>query len=290
MVEPRSIFISATDGLQLHVRLWGENRRGHLPLLCLPGLSRNTADFEVLAQDMAAERLVVAVDYRGRGLSAWDPVWTNYSLPVELGDLTSVATAIGLAHAIFLGTSRGGIHTLLMAASRPGMVKGAILNDIGPEVDPTGLARIKSYLGKLPEPASMAAAVALLKSVAAAKFPAFSAADWERQAAAMWVMRDGKLIRSYDPALVKTLEGLDFDAPIPTLWPQFDGLAKVPMLSIRGELSDILPVEVVQKMSARRPDLEVFTVPGQGHAPALTDQPSIGRIAAFCRHCDGLHH
>lgn len=281
-----NVTVTAGDGLRLNVRVYGGPVAGRLPLLCLAGLSRNGADFDVLARALAAERQVFAPDYRGRGLSDRDPDWRNYALPVELQDVLAATTALGIEKAVFLGTSRGGILTMLMTAARPGLIGGAVLNDIGPVIDGTGLARIKSYLGKLPEPASREEAVALLKSINSSRFPALTEADWRRHAGAIWQDRGGRLEVAFDPALAKTLEGLNFDAEMPTLWPQFDGLADVPVMVIRGENSDILSADTVAAMTERRPDLDVLTVAGQGHAPLLMDEASIGRIAAFARRCD----
>lgn len=281
-----NVTVTAGDGLRLNVRVYGGPVRGRLPLLCLAGLSRNGADFDALARVLCAERQVFAPDYRGRGLSDRDPNWQNYALPVELQDVLAVTTALGLEKAVFVGTSRGGILTMLMTAARPGLIGGAVLNDIGPVIDGTGLARIKSYLGKLPEPANWDEAVALLKSINSARFPALSEDDWRRHAGAIWQESGGRLDVAFDPALAKTLEGLNFDAEMPTLWPQFDGLAGVPTMVIRGEHSDILSEATVAAMTGRRPDLDVLTVAGQGHAPLLMDEASIGRIAAFARRCD----
>jgi pimeloyl-ACP methyl ester carboxylesterase len=281
-----SRFVTASDGLKLHARLYGHPQDGRLPVLCLPGLSRNSGDFDVVARALAEERQVVALDYRGRGLSAADADWRNYALPVELDDLMTVTTVLGLARAVFLGTSRGGLLTMLTTAARPTLLAGAILNDIGPVIEGAGLARIKSYLGRLPEPATWDEAVALLKSIGQSRFPALTDADWRGQAGSIWTERDGRLAAAFDPALAKTLESVSFDAPMPTLWPQFDGLAAVPVMVIRGEHSDILSAATVGAMADRRPDLDVLTVQGQGHAPLLTDPLSIGRIQAFVRRCD----
>ena len=281
-----SRFVTAGDGLKLHVRVYGQPRAGRLPLVCLAGLSRNAADFDVLARDISATRQVIAPDYRGRGLSGWDPDWQRYAPPVEIEDVLTVTAALGIDRAVFLGTSRGGLLTMAMAAVRPAMLAGAILNDIGPVVEAAGLVRIKDYLGKLPAPDTMEAAVTLLKSISAGKFPGLADADWRRQAEAMWTMRDGRLAAAFDPALARTLEQVDLDAPLPTLWPQFDALAGIPVMVIRGEHSDILSAETVAAMAARRPDLDVLDVPGQGHAPLLADARSIDRIAAFVDHCD----
>lgn len=282
-----SRFVAASDGLKLHVRVYGQPQAGRLPLVCLAGLSRNAADFDVLAREVCRTRQVIAPDYRGRGLSGWDADWQRYALPVELEDVLTVTAALGIDRAVFLGTSRGGLLTMAMAAVRPAMLAGAILNDIGPVIEAAGLARIKGYLGKLPEPETMEAAVALLKSIGAAKFPGLSETDWRRQAEGMWTMRDGRLAAAFDPALAKTLEQVDFDAPLPTLWPQFEALGAVPAMVIRGEHSDILSAETVAAMAARHAALEVLEVPGQGHAPLLADAVSIGRVAAFAARCDG---
>jgi len=281
-----SHFVTAKDGLRLHARVYGSPVAGRLPLLCLPGLSRNAGDFDVLARALASERQVIALDYRGRGLSGWDANWQNYALPVELEDVLAVAADLGIARAVFLGTSRGGLLTMLTGLVRPDLLAGAILNDIGPVIEGAGLARIRAYLGRLREPATMDEAVELLRASGADRFPALTDADWRGQAASIWTDRDGVFAPAFDPALAKTLESADFDAPLPTLWPQFDGLAGVPLMVVRGDRSDILTAETVAAMAERRADMGIVTVAGQGHAPLLTDPGSIGRIGDFLRRCD----
>lgn len=281
-----SRFVTASDGLRLHARLYGRPVAGRLPVLCLAGLSRNSGDFDVIARALAPERQVIALDYRGRGLSASDPDWRNYALPVELDDMLTVTTVLGVARAVFLGTSRGGLLTMMTSAVRPSLLAGAILNDIGPVIEGAGLARIKSYLGRLPAPANWDEAVALLKSIGQSRFPVLTDADWRGQAGSIWLEREGRLVAAFDPSLTKTLDSVSFDRPMPTLWPQFDGLAGVPVMVIRGEHSDILSAATVGAMADRRPDLDVLTVPGQGHAPLLTDAASIGRIQTFIRRAE----
>src|SRR5476649_2636789 len=155
---PSSFFISAPDGLRLHARSHGRRSAPALPVVCLPGLARTTSDFDILAQSLAGNpshpRLVVALDYRGRGQSAYDKDASNYSFQVELADVLAVVTALDCLPAIFVGTSRGGILTMLLAAMRPTAIVGVVLNDIGPVIEPKGLMRIKGYVGKLPEPRS----------------------------------------------------------------------------------------------------------------------------------------
>ncbi|MGU9980624.1 alpha/beta fold hydrolase [Phreatobacter sp. HK31-P] len=281
-----SRFVTAQDGLRLHARVYGRPVGGRVPLVCLPGLSRNSGDFDGLARTLAPERQVIALDYRGRGLSGWDANWQNYALPVELGDALSVLAELGVARAVFLGTSRGGLLTMLAGMVRSDLLAGAILNDIGPVIENVGLARIRAYLDRLREPATIDEAVALLKAAGAERFPALTDADWRGQAESIWTDRDGVFAPAFDPALAKTLETADLDAPLPTLWPQFDGLGDVPLMVIRGDRSDILSADTVAAMAERRPDMEVVTVVGQGHAPLLTDEGSIGRIADFVRRRD----
>ena len=285
MNAPTSHFISAPDGLRLHAREYGLRSASALPVVCLPGLARSGNDFDTLARTLAGDaarpRRVVALDYRGRGLSAYDPDPANYNLQVEIADVLAALTALDCAPAIFIGTSRGGILTMLMAAVRPGMIAGVVLNDIGPVIEPKGLMRIKGYVGKLPQPRSYEDGADILRRLFSAQFPRLTAEDWLASAQRAFKEADGRLVPDYDVALAKTLEGVDFEKPLPPLWAQFDALAHVPMMVIRGENSDLLTADTVEAMKTRRTTLETLVVPDQGHAPLLAEAATIARIADF---------
>ena len=295
MSVPRSEsrFITAPDGLKLHVRDLGDRRSRRLPLVCLPGLSRTTADFDVLAAAIADEatapRRVLALDYRGRGLSDYDRNPENYALPVELADVIAVLVACGAAPAVILGTSRGGLLTMALATKQPGAVAGAILNDIGPAIEVEGLMRIKDYVGKLPEPRSFEEGADSLRRIWGAQFPNLGDADWLAAAKRGWREQNGRLVTTYDPALAHNLAAMNTDQPIPTMWPQFEALAGVPVMVIRGANSDILSAETVEAMKTRHPDMDVLVVPDQGHAPLLVEPDVIGRITQFAAKCDAAH-
>ena len=287
-----SRFCAALDGLRLHVRDYGSPLDPGIPVVCLAGLTRNSADFGPLASALAsglngAKRRVLALDYRGRGLSEYDRDWKNYSLEIENSDLLSVLTALEIDAAIFIGTSRGGLHTMLLSATRPTVIRGAVLNDIGPVLEPRGMARIRGYVGRLPVPRSIPDAADLLKEMMSERFNGLSEADWEAYAKITFADAVGRIKSRYDQNLMKTLEGLDLEQPLPTLWPQFDGLRGVPLLILRGANSDLFSSKTLKEMTERHPGAEVRTVEGQGHAPLLLDQETITRICGFAAKIDG---
>src|SRR5215831_17695648 len=204
-----STFVSAPDGLRLHARCYGARSLPATPVVCLPGLARTTADFEALATALAnaGPRRVIVLDYRGRGLSDYDRDPANYSLPVELADVLSVITALETSPAIFIGTSRGGILTMLLAVVRPTAIAAAVLNDIGPVIEPQGLMRIKSYVGKLPQPRTFDEGAEILRRLFSTQFPKLTAADWLASAHRAFKEEKGRLVPTYDVRLATTMEG-----------------------------------------------------------------------------------
>lgn len=285
--EPTSHFVTVRDGLRLHARQYGDPDDTRLAVVCLPGLSRTAEDFDRLARHLAAEgRRVLALDYRGRGLSDWDPEPKNYDLQVESNDIADVLTALGVGRATFVGTSRGGLHIMLLGALRPAFLAAAVLNDIGPVIDPTGLARIKGYIGKAPPLADWDAALAALQRIGAGHFTDLNEAEWRAYARLTFQEKEGRIVGRYDPGLMVNLAAMDL-GKVPELWPQFDGLSALPLLVVRGANSDLLSPETAAAMLARHPGAELVTVPGQGHAPLLRDAPTMARIAAFVGRQDG---
>ncbi|HEX3160993.1 MAG TPA: alpha/beta hydrolase [Pseudolabrys sp.] len=285
-----STFITAPDGLRLHALCYGPRSSPKLPVVCLPGLARTAADFEALAaalaHDGAHPRRVIALDYRGRGRSDYDRNPENYSLPVEVADVLAVITALDAMPALFVGTSRGGILAMLLAAVRPTAIAGVVLNDIGPVIEPQGLMRIKGYVGKLPQPRNFEDGAEILRRLFHNQFPKLGHDDWLASARRAFKEENGRMVPTYDVRLAKTLEAINPDSSIPPLWNQFGALSAVPMMAIRGANSDILSPATVAAMRARHAGLETLEVADQGHAPLLAEPDTIARIAEFVGRCD----
>jgi pimeloyl-ACP methyl ester carboxylesterase len=287
--EASSVFVTAPDGLKLHVRCHGPRLAPNMPVVCLPGLTRTTADFDELAVALASgpetPRRVLSIDYRGRGLSDYDRDPQNYTLLTELADLRAVLTALDVAPAVFIGTSRGGLLTMLLAAAQPTAIAGAVLNDIGPVIEPTGLARIKSYVGKLPPLKSYEEGAQIFRRLFSQHFTRFTDEDWLAYSRRSFKIVQHRLVPTYDVRLAKTMEGIDFNRPLPPMWGQFDALAHVPLMILRGANSDLLSEDTVAAMRTRRSAMESIDVPGQGHAPILSGE-LIGRMADFIASCE----
>lgn len=282
--EFQDVFYSAQDGLRLHARIYGADRADTRPIVCLPGLTRNARDFHEIATFLAAQPhigRVVAFDYRGRGLSAYDADWKNYNVGTEADDILAGTAALGIDRAGFIGTSRGGLIIFAIAAKRPTLLDGVVLNDIGPVIEGDGLAQIRANLIRTPESATFEEAVAFQKSLHEISFPALSEEDWTRMVAALYREEAGKLRPDYDSGLLKTLAGIDFSRPLPVLWSQFAGLSHVSLLAIRGSRSRLLSENTLDEMARNHPGLETIIVEGQGHAPLLETGDLPARIADF---------
>ena len=285
-----SVFTTSRDGLQLHLRDHRPEGAGSaLPLVCLAGLTRTSADFDDLAAHEAryarTRRRVLAIDYRGRGLSERDSNWRNYHPRIEAADVLDQLAAAGIAHAAFLGTSRGAIVMTAIAAMRPALIRAAIINDIGPVIDGLGLARIRQSVGKLPRPASYAEAASLLRQMSDQQFPALSASDWLVMAMRTWKAENGALVPDYDPNLRHELSALDLEKPLPEFWTSFAGFNDIPLMSIRGSRSDIFSAATQAEMARRHKRCTVYVAEDQGHAPLLADPASHIAIEVFLEGC-----
>ncbi len=217
--------------------------------------------------------------------SEYDANPGNYNIATEIADLLAVLTALEVEPAVFVGTSRGGILAMMLATVRPAAIAGVVLNDIGPVIETKGLVRIKSYLGRLPQPKSFEDGGEILRSLFSTQFPKLGPDDWTMFARRTFKEQNGSLKPRYDPKLATVLKGIDMARSLPPLWKEFDALASVPLMIIRGANSDILSTETVEAMRARRPDMVALEVPDQGHAPLLTESEVIAQIGAFMDGC-----
>lgn len=274
---------TSPDGLTLFARDYAPaDGAARLPVIAIHGLTRNSADFEVIAPLIAQSgRRVLALDMRGRGRSDRAPDPMTYQPEVYARDVVALLDQAGIARAVFLGASMGGLITLVLTAIRPKIIAAAILNDIGPQVSPEGLDRIAAYSGRPVEIGSWAEAAAYVKAINTVAFPTYTDADWE--AFARRTFREGTEgapVLDYDPDIAVPIRAAGAKALAPNLWPYFRRLAKKrPTLLVRGATSDLLTAEIAMKMKKAAPDMAHAEVPGIGHAPML-DEPE-ARSAIF---------
>jgi pimeloyl-ACP methyl ester carboxylesterase len=282
LAEPavRDCSITAPDGLKLHVREYAPIAPEFgVPVICLHGLTRNARDFELVAPRIAClGRRVLVPDMRGRGGSERDADASHYAPAVYVGDVLAILDALQAPRAVFVGTSMGGIITMLMAAMAPGRIAAAVLNDVGPVLEEAGLKRIAAYVGKQMEFASWAEAALAVRQAQATAFPNGDTAFWERFARRVCVHRaDGKIVFDYDPAIARPFAS----TAAPDMTPLFEALAKSPILVVRGANSDLLSEEGVELMRLVKADLPAAVVPGIGHAPTLEEPAAWEAIVAF---------
>jgi len=267
------------DGLRLYSRVYAAAADSPV-VLCLHGLMRNSRDFGALAAQLAARYRVIVPDVRGRGFSARDPNFNNYQIPVYLQDVLTLLAGLGAARVSIIGTSMGGLMAMMLAATHPKLVSRIVLNDIGPEVDPAGLERIRGYAGKAAPVRSWPEAIAQLRADYAAAWPNLSDARWDEIARLSYrANAQGVPEVDADPLIREPLKSSA--AAAPDLWPLWRSLARVPILVIRGAHSDILSVTTLARMQRERPGLEVLTVANRGHAPLLDEPGCVAAIERF---------
>ncbi len=266
------------DGLTLYAREHGAGRNG--ALVCLHGLTRNAADFDALAAALSDSWRIIALDFRGRGRSDRDPDWHNYVPASYVDDVLTLLQTFELEKAFFCGTSLGGLVTMLLAAKKRECVQGVILNDIGPVIDPAGLARIQAYTGTLPPVSNWDEAAHQTREIYGDGLPEFTEADWLRFAHQSYRENAaGHPELDFDPAIGQAIRETDMGLGDP--WQLFAALSAVPTLVLRGENSDILGRDTVAAMHARKPDLISAEISNRGHVPLLNEPDSVRAIRTF---------
>ena len=250
------------------------------PVLCIPGLTRNAADFADFAPKAAASgRDVVTVNLRGRGPSDYDPHYLNYHPETYRDDILKVLDAVGAETAIFVGTSLGGIVTMLVNEAAPSRVKAAVINDVGPDLAPEGIARIAGYVGKTAGPAKdLEEAAARIKAINDVAFPDASGDEWRVFAERTFRKTEDGWVLDYDLNIARAMAEL---GPAPDLWPAFESLTDTPTLIVRGALSDLLTPPVIEKMRKVHPTFDLVEVPRIGHAPMLTEPAAWEAVETF---------
>lgn len=272
-------FWTSSDGLNLHYRNYCGPETGgagcaKLPVLCLHGLTRNARDFAGLAEALSATRRVIVPEMRGRGQSGYASNSDTYSPITYVADVEKLLAEQGIERFVAVGTSMGGLMTMLMAAAKPGRIAAVVMNDIGPEIDAGGVARISGYVGQGRSYPTWVHAARGLAEAHGAAFPDYDLGQWiELTKRTMVVSQSGRIVFDYDMAIAEPFAKPGNAAP-PNLWLAYEALRDVPMLLVRGELSDLLSPETVKQMGVRNPAMRTITVPRVGHAPTL-DEPEV---------------
>ncbi len=263
---------TSADGIKLHYRDYaGPHERP--PILCIPGLTRNARDFEPVADRYAGQWRVIAVDLRGRGMSGYDPDPANYQPMIYVADVMKLLDQLGIADAVFFGTSLGGLCTMLLAATDPERIAGALINDIGPAIDQLGIDRIGAYVGLGARFASWEEAAADARQRHGATFLNWAPDDWDRYVRRVCREEGGELRFDYDMAIADNFQRAAGKPQIDA-WPYYKALAGRPVTILRGALSDLLSDDTAQAMTAALADVELVTVPDVGHAPTLEEPES----------------
>ncbi len=265
---------NSADGVKLHYRDH-DGDRDRPPILCIPGLTRNARDFEPVADRYAGDWRVISIDLRGRGGSAFDPDPSNYKPMVYVADILKLLDQLGIADAVFVGTSLGGICTMALALGNSERIAGALLNDVGPVIDLAGIDRIAGYVGKETCFSGWDDAIDRMAARNHDIYPDYGHAEWDRFVRRLAREDGDAIIFDYDMAIADNFESA---ASAPDVWPLYEALDGRPVTILRGELSDLLSAEVASRMASEISDVELVTVPRVGHAPSLDEPESLAAI------------
>jgi pimeloyl-ACP methyl ester carboxylesterase len=267
------------DGLRLHYRDYAGPPDAPFTVICIPGLTRNARDFDELAPHLAQKYRVLCAELRGRGLSEYAKDPSTYVPPVYVRDMMAMIKSTGLSQVVLIGTSLGGVVSMVLASVFSAKILGVVLNDIGPEVDQAGLTRIASYLGKTKPITTWDDAADAMQMLDGVIYPDYQRADWHKMARRRFIQaEDGSIRPDYDLAISKPFGG---STAAVDLWPYFRGMQDVPVLAIRGETSDLLSSDVFARMKQEKPLLEQVIVPNHGHAPYLDEPEAMRGIDNF---------
>lgn len=277
MTEFSDQYWTSEDGLKLHYRDYA-GREDRPPVLCLPGLTRNARDFARLAEHLAGEWRVLCPEMRGRGDSAYSKDSTTYNPLQYVKDIAALLEEAGISRSVAIGTSLGGLMTMLLAATVPDRIAAAVLNDIGPDVEAAGLERIGSYVGQGRSFPTWMHAARAMEEGHGSFFPEFEVSDWLDMAKrTMTVGSNGRIVFDYDMKIAEPFKQPNGAAP-PNLWPTLAGLANKPVLLVRGALSDVLSDATLRRMQQELPQAEALTLPRIGHAPTLDEPEAVAAI------------
>ncbi len=271
---------TSSDGLKLHFRDYpGSSARP--PILCLPGLTRNARDFEALAERLAGEWRVICPDMRGRGDSDYARDSMTYTPAHYVADVEALLAGEEIERFVVIGTSLGGLMTMMLAAVNPERITAAVINDVGPEIEPAGLARIREYVGQGRSYETWVHAARALQETNRDIYPEWELPDWLRMAKRCMVIgTGGRIVFDYDMNIAEPFEAQQGSTPEPAvMWGMYEAVARRPLLLVRGAHSDILSTEVAARMKVRGAATELVTVPGVGHAPTLDEDEAVAAIA-----------
>jgi len=267
----------SSDGLKLHYRDYA-GAADRPPIVCIPGLTRNARDFEGVAERLAGKWRLICVDLRGRGESAHAKDPMTYLPPVYLQDMEALIAQLKLERFVLFGTSLGGLLIMLLAATNPNRIAGALLNDVGPVVEPRGVEHIRSYVGRARDWPTWLHAARFIAEAQKGRYPDWEIDQWLTYAKRLCKLTPGgRIVYDYDMRIAEPFKLAGQDAAV-DLWPFFRALAETPSLLVRGEHSDILSVETAGQMLREAPAMEQVTVPRVGHAPTLDEPEAVAGI------------